>query len=603
MKRLNQPLKRVMLCVLALMLVSISVLNAQAKYKKPVTVPLRFDYYYTYDMVNDALHKLHKAYPHLTKLDLVGKSEEGRSIYCMTVTNPKKGKELEKPGIWVDGNIHGNEIQAGEVCLYLLDYLLQNYGKNKEITKLVDTKVFYVVPSVNPDGRYHFFADGNHDSSNRTIRRPHDDDRDGLLDEDPPDDLDGDGNICVMRIKDPHGRFKTDPEDSRLMVRVKPGEKGEWRILGDEGIDNDEDGRVNEDSPGYVDPNRNWGYDWMPPYVQAGAGWYPFSGVGLKALSQYIVKRPNICIGWSFHNFGGMFLRGPSTKAQGEYHPRDVAVYDYLGKQAERITPGYHYLISWKDLYSTYGDSVEWLVNLHGCYGFVGELSPTSSYNFRSVEENKKAAAAKRDEYEDDEGPNLFERDPDKERQILKFSDHLVQGQLYKDWKKFKHPVYGNIEIGGWIKFSKRIPPPFMIKDMVHRNASSILFSAKHTPDVKMKILGKKKIGDNVYRIRVRLINKGAMPTMTYQAQNKNLYPKDLLKASGKGVKIVAGGKINNLFTDNVSYKEHRPDVQFFAIPGFGKVEYQFLVSGTGSVTIKYMSRHAGKIVKTVQLN
>ena len=91
-----------------------------------VTVPLRFDYYYTYEMVVEALEKLHKAYPQLTELEIVGKSEEGRAIYCMTVNNPKTGKELDKPGIWVDGNIHGNEIQAGEVCLYLLDYLLGN---------------------------------------------------------------------------------------------------------------------------------------------------------------------------------------------------------------------------------------------------------------------------------------------------------------------------------------------------------------------------------------------------------------------------------------------------------------------------------------------
>ena len=56
-----------------------------------VDIPLRFDYYYSCDMVIEALKKLHQAYPGLTKLDLVGKSEEGRSIYCLTVNNAKTG--------------------------------------------------------------------------------------------------------------------------------------------------------------------------------------------------------------------------------------------------------------------------------------------------------------------------------------------------------------------------------------------------------------------------------------------------------------------------------------------------------------------------------
>jgi len=564
-----------------------------------VTVPLRFDSYYTYDMVNEALQKLHRAYPHLTVLDLVGKSEEGRIIYCMTVNNPRTGSQLDKPGIYVDGNIHGNEIQGAEVSLYLLDYLLGNYGKIKEITRLVDKKCFYVVPMVNPDGRYHFMADGNTDSSSRSIRIPGDDDHDGLVDEDFPDDLDGDGNICDMRKRDPHGNYKADPLDPRLMIRVKPGEKGEWTLLGEEGIDNDGDGKVNEDSAGYVDGNRNWGYDWQPEYVQNGAGEYPLSGVGLKALADYIVKRPNICMVWAFHNFGGMYLRGPSTKTEEAYHPRDVEVYDFLGKQAERITPGYRYLVSYKDLYSTYGDFSEWMTMLNGCYGFVGELFVPAHESFKTFKQSKEVPPRQDG---DEPSHSIFNPRIEQKREQLQFNDHLAQGELYKPWKPFKHPVYGDIEIGGWIKYSSRIPVPFMIKDMVHRNASAVIFSAKHTPEVSMEVFEKKKIGAALYRIRVRLVNSQAMPTMSYHARMKNLYPRDMLNVYGKGIKVIAGAKINNLYQGDFSYKEYRPDVQFFFIPGFARVEYQFLLSGSGAVEINYTSRHAGKILKTIHV-
>lgn len=572
-----------------LLFLTVAILPAQ---KAEITVPLRFDRYYTLDQVYEAMTALHKAYPQLTILETVGKSDEGRPIMAMTVNNPKTGPALDKPGIYADGNIHGNEIQGGEICLYLLDYLLGNYGKNPEVSRLLDKTCFYVVPVVNADGRHHFFVDSNTSSSNRSIRIPTDDDHDGLVDEDFRDDLDGDGNICVMRRRDPFGVYKTDREDLRLLIRVKPGEKGEWTIIGEEGIDNDGDGRLNEDGEGYVDPNRNWGYDWAPPYVQPGSGEYPFSGTGIKALAEWTLAKTNICVGWSFHNNGGMFLRGPSRKGLGEYPAQDVAVYDYLGKQSERIIPGYKYLISWKDLYTTYGDSVEWLTQTLGAYTYTAEVYMTESEAFRDatgaiVTGGEKVATAQ----------ELSERER------IKFSDNVVQGELYKPWKPFKHPVYGDIEIGGWVKMSERLGAPFQIKDLAHRNAMAVIFTAKHMPEVSLEVTEVKAVAKNLYRIRTRLANAKAMPTMSYTAQKVDLYPKDMLKVAGQGAKVVAGGVLNDPFMNLVAYKKYKPEIQFLFVPGFGKIEHEFLVEGRGSITISYESRHAGKLTKTVKLD
>jgi len=580
--------------LLTLILVIVALVPAETT---KITVPLRFDHYYTLEQVYEAVQALNTAYPEMTKLEEAGKSEEDRPIYALTVNNPKTGPALAKPAIYVDGNIHGNEIQGGEVCLYLLDYLLGNYGKNKEVTELLDKRVFYVVPVVNVDGRYHFFHDANTASSNRGLRIALDDDRDGLADEDFPDDLDGDGNICMMRKKDPFGMYKTDPEDPRLMIRVKPGEKGEWTILGMEGIDNDGDGLINEDSEGYVDPNRQWSFDWAPEYVQSGSGEYPFQAVGLKGLALWTQEKTNICIGWTFHNFGGMYLRGPSRKGLGEYPPQDVAVYDYIGKQAERITPGYRYLISWKDLYTTYGDSLEWLCQMCGAYGYCGEVFQSGSETFKTQSE-KTARPSERGE----EGPMGFMMGNEADRERLKYSDNLTQGELYKPWKPFKHPTYGEIEIGGWVKMSSRLSAPFMIIDLVHRNAMAVLFSAKHVPEVSLDVTEVKKVGKDLYRVRTRLANDKAMPTMSYQAQRTKLYPKDMLKVSGMNAKVVAGGTLIDPYTDRVNYKKYRPEVQFLFVPGFGKAEHQFLVEGKGEVTVRYESRHAGILERKVKL-
>jgi hypothetical protein len=587
--------------IIILALLGSLVLPAAGPTVHPVRVPLSFDFYYTYDMVVEALQALHNAYPKLTHLDLVGKSEEGRAVYCLTVNNPASGAELSKPAIYVDGNIHGNEIQAAEVALYLLDFLLGSYGHNQEITRLVDTRCFYVIPVVNADGRYHFFADANTPNDNRSLRIPRDDDRDGLVDEDFPDDLDHDGNICQMRKRDPYGEFRTDPDDPRLMVHVKPGEKGEWTLLGDEGLDNDGDGQINEDAEGYADGNRNWGFDWMPEYVQSGAGDYPFSAAITRAIADFIEKRPNICVGWTFHNNGGMFLRGPSTKAQGEYPRQDIAVYDYLGLQAERITPGYRYMISWKDLYQTYGDSMEWLAMQHGVYGFTGELFQTDAERFVTLKEN---AGEKKEKPagDEDEGGFDFREDPSLEKERLKFSDNLAQGELYKPWHEFDHPAFGKIEIGGWVKMSSRLPAPFMLKDLVHRNASAVIFSAKNTPEISLEVIETKPMGKGLTRVRTRLSNAKAIPSMSFQAQKNKLYPLDTLKLSGAGLKIVAGGEIQDIYLHKVAFKEFRPELQFLVVPGFGKVEHEFLVSGAGTLTIAYQSRHAGKLSKTITL-
>jgi len=386
-----------------------------------------------------------------------------------------------------------------------------------------------------------------------------------------------------MRIKDEFGKYKTDPEDKRILVRVKPGEKGEYTLLGYEGIDNDGDGKLNEDSEGYLDPNRNWGYNWMPPYVQSGAGNFPYSGVGLKAINEYIFDRPNIIVAFSFHNNGGMWLRVPSEKSI-HIDPKDVAAYDVIGKEAIKITPGYVYQPSF-DLYPTYGDSDSQLFFRFGIYAFVGEL-------FQREQETYKAKSKKPEQQSSSSS--------DRNRELLKFNDNVVQGELYKEWEKYDHPIYGEVEIGGWIKMSSRLPHPFMLQELVHRNASVVFLSAEQTPEISMKVFDVKKMDNNLYRVRVRLQNKNGLPTMSEYSVKEKLYPQDMLKVSG--AKVIAGGKINDFRLDKVTYKYKKPEIQFLSVPGYDEVEYEFLIEGKGEVTFNYESRKAKNLVTSVKL-
>lgn len=577
------------LLVIFLVLLLSSVVSGKGK------VDLTFDHFYDGPAVVETVKKLNKAYPELTELHSLGKTVEGRDIWMLQINNSKTGDDLSKPGIYVDGTIHGNEVQATEVCLYLAWYLLDSYGENEMITDLVDSRAFYIVPVMNVDNRWHFFEDPSGYNIGRSARVPYDDDRDGLKDEDGPEDIDGDGEILRMRIKDPFGDYITHPEDPQVMIRREPWEKGEYRLLGSEGIDNDGDGRINEDGIGYLDMNRNFGFKWQPPYVQSGSGDFPMSCANNYAIAEFVKSKPNICFDYAFHNMGGLWVRGPGSKLAGFYSPSDVRVYDFLGEASERITPGYQYIVGSEEMYTTHGDFDEFMYSTFGVYGFVGELFMSSQENYRHITEYDPE-----EEYGEREERKSRYDDRDLEKQ--KFNRNVNQGKMFKKWTKFNHPTLGEIEIGGWRAFTSRIPQPYLLPEMVHRNASMVIFTASNTPEISMELLESKLIGNGLKQVRVRLTNSGALPSLSAKAVNEKIYREDLVTIEGNGIEVVSGGIVRDPLYDRVSFVEERPQMIFTSIPSFGKTDIQWIVKGSGKVTITYDAVKAVNRTLTIDL-
>jgi hypothetical protein len=194
--------------------------------------------------ITDIVKKLAAAHPDLAQLSSIGKSYQGREMWVLTITDFKKGKPEEKPALYIDGNIHSNEIQGSEFALYTAWYLLESHKDIAFIRELLADKVFYIVPTINPDARDNYMKEPNTPHSPRSGMIQVDNDRDGQINEDGVNDLDGDGSITTMIRKSPKGRFKKDPTDPRKLVPVKADEAGDFEVLGPEGIDNDGDGRV-----------------------------------------------------------------------------------------------------------------------------------------------------------------------------------------------------------------------------------------------------------------------------------------------------------------------------------------------------------------------
>jgi len=124
----------------------------------------------------------------------------------VTVTNFKSGEDKEKPAFWVDGNIHASEVPASAAALYLIHSLVTKYKQNENITRALDTRVFYIVPRVKPDGAEWALADRPKIIRSSTREYPYSDDPiDGLG---WGEDMDGDGRILQMRMEDPNGAWK-----------------------------------------------------------------------------------------------------------------------------------------------------------------------------------------------------------------------------------------------------------------------------------------------------------------------------------------------------------------------------------------------------------
>jgi murein tripeptide amidase MpaA len=121
--------------------------------------PVRFDQYYRYDQLTEYLHTCARERPDLVRVDSIGHSYEGRDIWLATVTNFETGPDTEKPALWIDGNIHASEVSPATACLLHLTTMLCDYGSDPDTTRCLDTRAFYIVPRINPDGADWALAD------------------------------------------------------------------------------------------------------------------------------------------------------------------------------------------------------------------------------------------------------------------------------------------------------------------------------------------------------------------------------------------------------------------------------------------------------------
>jgi hypothetical protein len=368
-----------------------------------------------------------------------------------------------------------------------------------------------------------------------------DDDGDGKVNEDGPDDLDGDGVIAQFRYKDPKGQFVIDEVDPRLMVRLEANEqtaKARYSVV-TEDRDNDGDGRRGEDTEAGIDINRNFPERWWrDDGTPGGTGVYPTSSPEVRAVAEFFHTHPNLLMAQFFHTSGGFTYRPLGSAPQSRIHPKDLAVFDFVmgrkyleingeevpaawqrpesipalreelrrtSKNKYAIERGSEFPRAWKVSYDevadrTYGFglSTDWDYLQLGIYSLTTELWIPES----DIPGFPKAAAGKEDRNA-------------RPRALLAAQDACCGGRLFVRWHPYKHPELGEGELGGWDpRYTSNAWPGDILAGVCDRHVRFELFRAGLMPSLAITSATARAVYDNPSATQAAVAAKGGELTV-----------------------------------------------------------------------------------------
>jgi len=304
-----------------------------------------WNHYHNYTEIVNTLLYLNATYPDIVDVFSIGKSWQNLNIYCIRLTN--ETNTHPKPKVFFVGYHHAREPITAELALYFAVEAATKFGTNATITYMLNYSEIYIVVALNVDG----FDAVKRNEWQRKNARPTNEDGDSLLDEDPPDDEDGDSYIEDLVFDD----------------------GTHYYIIRWEGIDDDSDGKYNEDWVGGVDLNRNYDYEWehgsSDPESEIYKGPAPFSEPETQAIRnlalQHVFK-----YAISFHSgaelilypWGYTYLSSP-----------DDVKFKEIAKDLSDITGGTTHEQS-SDLYVSYGTWDDWMYGDRGTFALTCEI-------------------------------------------------------------------------------------------------------------------------------------------------------------------------------------------------------------------------------------
>lgn len=528
--------------------------------------------YSNFKTMSQKIDALSKEYPSLCTIKSLVKTAGGKEIWVISIGT---GNKDSKPGIAVFGGVEGSHILGKELAAGFASSILKE-SESKEIKELLNKVTFYIFPDVSPDATEQYFSDLKYE---RNINaRSTDDDRDFVFDEDPYEDLNKDGLITLIRIKDPSGKYTESDEDKRVMVTsdLSKGQTGGYLVYS-EGIDNDKDGNFNEDGEGGVNFNRNFTFN----YEEWGlnSGMYPISEPETKAVADFLFDHFNI---YTVFTFGPQDNLGQPMKASERAASASPAARGQGGgrssDQGDRritsimrtdetinklVSDKYHEITGAKGAplaKTTPGNFMEWAYYHYGRYSFS-----TPVWWF-PVEKGKNSEAA-----------------------FLKFAEKNKINDVFVPWTEINHPDFPGkkTEVGGIKPFVMINPPADTLGDLLAKNYKFITAIASMHPELEFLDIKSENTGENIYRITLKLHNKGIFATCA-EVGDINMWTR-IMRISlepDKGQSILSGLKVQRVTR----------------LEGDQSAEFSWLINGKGPLKVIAGALNTGIINTTFEL-
>jgi hypothetical protein len=498
----------------------------------------------------------------------IGKSSGGKEIWLVTLSE----STAPKPALLITAGLDGKSRTGTQIALKMIENLLNS----DKLSNILEEKTIYFVPSVNPDAIDAAVA--NIKMEKRGNDTETDDDRDGRIGEDPFEDLNKDGLITQIRVEDITGNYIESPEDSRVLIKADPvkNQVGKY-ILISEGIDNDKDGMFNEDFSEGVNIDKNFTYDY--PVFEKGAGVYVASESETRALLDFLYLNQNIygVLTFGMHNnlseapkydsklTGSRIIKG--------WLEKDIKV-------AEQVSKLYTQKAAIKDgpkMPMTKGNFAQ------TAYFHAGRFSfSTPGWWIPKVEVKKDSLDSKLEKPKDKEEVNS-------EVSFLKWADSQNIKSVFVNWSVIKHPDFPNqkVEVGGFVPYILNNPPVNFLEEAAAKHVFFVEELLAAMPKIEINVPEVKKVNENLYRVTIKIANKGLLPTYT---------------EIGDKIRFVSKMKTEILLQKNQSMVSGRKYFIRNSMQAGESDEYSWLIMGTGKVTITAGCATAGFKEVTVDL-
>ena len=473
----------------------------------------RFDRFLRHDELTQWLQHTVAAHPGIATLEQYGTSHEGRALWLVTITDSSTGAHGSKPAMWVDANIHSVEVTGSVAALHLIDRLVSGFASgDAAVVEALRTRTFYVVPRVNPDGAEAALSDSPR--YRRSSMRPWPwTDRhrwQGL----ESHDIDGNGRVLTMRIRDAHGAWVEHPQQPLLMIPVDhplaPAGAQRYRLL-TEGTIADYDGFTvpTPRSTEGLDMNRNFPAGWGTGVT--GSGDHPMSEPEIDALVRAISARPNICGYNAYHTSGGFLLRPSSTKPDSQLPPEDVWTFGRMAARCTELTsyPAHSVFedLTWDKSDTMSGAADDW------AYEHLGVFSWTTEF-WDAIAAATPGRSGKHIWYE---GPTV-----EQEIAVIEWARTNAPETLHP-WRPFAHPQLGDIEIGGTDDFLLWTnAPASCLRAEVAPHSEFAIHQAMLSPRLEILRTKVEPLGEGTWRVEVGVANTGWLPTHVTELARKN---------------------------------------------------------------------------------